>query len=153
MNTHIAVLDKISAAAPWSYDFSCIADSPASAHHFSSEEEMSNDRSSPLNLLMTCPHVRKQMAMAHGALLLAFGIHTWIESAFVEGASTQSAFLGGALSTLVFLIASAVVGWVCGGLALESGENEVSAEENLRDFWRKLTLAGVAVTIGIALGA
>lgn len=119
---------------------------------------MSRDRVSTLDILKGCPHVRRQVGMAYGSLLLAFGVHNWLVSALVEGGpaksgATDAAFLAGALSSLALLTAFAVVGWVCGGLAIESADDAVSAKRNLRVFWRNLAVLGLVMTIGAALDA
>jgi hypothetical protein len=115
---------------------------------------------STFTILRERPEVRKQAGIAMGALLAAFGLHTWsITALMAGGVSGMSAadaglngFYSGVLSATVFLVAALVVGWTCGGWILESAADGTDSFAALRPALRKLAVVGLLLLVGVALG-
>ena len=117
------------------------------------------DRQSTLSILRDRPEVRRQAAIAMGALLAAFGLHTWSTTTLVAGGvsgmtAADAAFYSEALSATVFLAAALGVGWICGGWILQSAADQgMETRWALRRTLRRLAVVGCLLIAGMALGA
>ncbi len=114
---------------------------------------------STFTILREQPEVRKQAGMALGALLAAFGLHTWSSSVLIAGrvpglTAADAGVYAGAFSASVFLAAALAVGWICGGWILEAAaDQDMETNAALRQTLRQLAVAGCLLIALMTLGA